>query len=253
MTIEMKTPYQYQGNGVMLIAERDSSGAHRGFKDIGKCSEISLEISEEILTHYTQQQASGHKDVSLVRRTDVDVKILLNHIDTDNLERFLKATYTLVSAGSDVMLPVIELGYRYPLNYLNVSNALVTNMGNTATYVEDSHYKLDAATGSVEIIDPQPVLTPMVPGAIRIAYDYSEQKHLEYGFGKRSEYYFRFEGLNIAESNVPVVLNLYRVGFHLMNQFYVQRSKSSELVIQGAILQDGQRPEGAQFFSEQLV
>jgi len=92
-----------------------------------------------------------------------------------------------------------------------------------------------------------------VTQAIKVVYAYGTQTKVDYNSGSQKEYCFRFEGLNIAEDHRPVVIECYRVGFYVVNQFKVQGAKSSDLTVRGALLRDTLKPEGSQFFKELLL
>lgn len=250
MTITRKTPYFFTGQGKVFISERDTLGNPIGFKDIGRVSEVSLLLKDVIIEHHESRTHQAFRDSIEYLSSDVDISLTVNQVNTETLNIFWNAANKSIDAGSSQEQITVDLGYQYGLSYTKVSNVVITDISGTTTYVEGNNYNIDLDTGTLEIIEDQSqaVIAINCNQELVINYDYDAQHKLCYGVDDRKEYFFRFVGLNIAESNVPVVLECYRVGFYVLNQFKVQGQQSGTLDVRGALMKDALRPKGCQFF-----
>lgn len=254
--INVIAPYYYHGVGDILISERSlTTGKPIGYKDIGRVSSVTLIVKDNIIEHREHRTRRSERDFMLVRNSTVDIEMKVEQLNPENIAMFMASACEPVPAVTGYeMTQIVSPGFRYGFEHLNVDTVDIKSEDGSILYILDSNYKINAAKGALEILSGQPTINPITPGqTLLIKYNAPSQRRIEFGTEPRKEYCLRFEGLNIAESNSPVVIECYRVGFYLLNQFRVQDTKSSDLTVRGALMQDTLKPEGSQFFRELVL
>jgi hypothetical protein len=62
------------------------------------------------------------------------------------------------------------------------------------------------------------------------------------------EYALRFEGLNTAESNEPVLIEVFRISADILKELALISDKVQAFELAGSVLLDNTRPTGSKFF-----
>lgn len=244
--IEPVIPYLYQGSGVVLMSKRLSSGSPLGFVDIGRVSQATLFVESKVVEHRENRTSKNVRDFVVNLPNSVSIEMLIEHLNIDNLARFWGGLYKVIEVGTATEQLHVLAGYRYGLSHVSVSNVVVSALSGIP-YIEGLDYNVDLETGGLQII------TSKMEGLIIVTYTHQAQKKLEFASIPMEDYYLRFEGLNIAESKEPVVLECYKVNFSVLTPLRVHGASSSELKVKGLLTQDFTRPERNQFFQEIML
>jgi hypothetical protein len=106
------------GKGVMKVG--DWSGATpptfpSGYTDVGNCPDFTVEVTEEVLDHYSSRSGIKTKDKSVTLETGYTVKFKLDEKSVKNLQMFLKATLS----GSNILLANTQLDKEYALYFVS--------------------------------------------------------------------------------------------------------------------------------------
>ena len=129
--------------------------------------------------------------------------------------------------------PVIataELGKLYLLGKQNVSSVVIKA---GATTVTNTKYTVNAKHGSIQFTD----LTG-VTGAITASYSYGAANVTAMFTQPLPERWVRFEGLNTADSNKEVVIDLYRVAINPTKELSVIGNDLMKFELSGQVLAD---------------
>ena len=81
------------GRGIIYMAEF-SGGAPGSYTDVGNCPNLTVEVTEEKLPHYSSRSGTKVKDKEVVLETGYTIVFDLDEISTYNLKVFVKGTIT---------------------------------------------------------------------------------------------------------------------------------------------------------------
>ena len=129
----------YRGQGILLLADRDSAGRPTGFIDMGNCPELTLSPTIERIEHEESRTGRNFKDAYIERMTQVTGTMTLESIAKENLIRYFYGTTTAV-AGATVSNEVVN-GYKgkeMPLEQMNLTSfTSLTDAAGTTNYTKD--------------------------------------------------------------------------------------------------------------------
>lgn len=165
------------------------------------------------ITHQVQKlnEPNNGRDgglaTTLERLTGCGVNLTFQSISVPNLALMLRAGITEVASGTVSEADYTAyLGGLIRLQYMNPSTVVVTNSAGTTTYVNGTDYKV---TGAGVIPLEGGAITEAQ--AIKISYAYSAQRIVQPFTQGQGEYTIYFDGLNEAENNANVTVDLHRV------------------------------------------
>lgn len=117
----------------------------------------------------------------------------------------------------------------------------------TVTAVTPTGFVVDLnTTGKTFVADSAKAFGGAV--AVTVSYDYEAQDRLEALEGKDEDVFVRFEGLNTAESNAPVVIDVFRVGIAPIQELALISDEIQASNIEGAVLVDTTRKTGSKYY-----
>lgn len=154
---------QYVFGRGRIFFNRRISGVFQGRKFLGNCPGFTLNVESETYTHKSSTSGIATTDLTLVRSVDFGGEITCDDVQTDNLAFLLAGTKsTITQSATPVTNEAIVvrkdahfgLGVSSgnPMGVRDVSSVVVTNVAGSTTYVLDTDYKLDAASGMIYII-----------------------------------------------------------------------------------------------------
>lgn len=159
---------------------------------------------------------------------------------------------TAVSVGSTTQITVAnaaEVGDTVVLSgftgadaaELNGKTATVTARTATTITVDiDTSGSTITATGSPKVVfDGQ---------AITAAYSYSEQVRVDALTEGAKEMTLRFEGLNTAEDNSPVIVEVFKINTDPLKELALISDGIQQIVLEGSVLLDATKTEGSKYF-----
>lgn len=228
-------PYFY-GQGKVYLSRRNAAGQPLAARWVGDVSSLSVNISfdETIIQHSVGGvRVDADRYIHAVSGT---VDMNMHEFSNENLSAiFCGDTFTgLPAEVSDESLPDgIQAGERYFLKYQQIWHAIVTNKKNTRL-TEGTHYSLDKTFGAIEF------LTTPESQPLKVSYERAGNVSTAFMNIQPEEFYFRYEGLNMAENMRPVVVELYRISFSPADELALINSDNSigSLDISATLLAD---------------
>ena len=82
-----------------------------------------------------------------------------------------------------------------------------------------------------------------------VSYSYEKQTQVEALTEGSNELYMRFEGLNTAESNEPVVVEVFKFSTDPLKELSMISDGIQQFVLEGSVLADASRVTGSKFYS----
>lgn len=126
---------------------------------------------------------------------------------------------------------------------LNGVWANVTAASATAISVDIDTTEAVITVGATSI-----VFDPSTPVPVSAAYSYSKQALVDALTQPLTEVYLRFEGLNTADSNSPVIVELFKFSTDPLKELALLTDTYGTFDIEGALLADPLRTTGSQYF-----
>lgn len=202
--------YHY-GQGKVYLLERLSGGGRGPRVWIGDVSELTGSITEESFTHqesYSGKKASVRK---LFLSKTMEWSATMHELSAANIARFTDGTVVTTAAGTVTGegLGTVEVGDELKLENWGVSNVVITDSAApTPATIDAEHYEVDAF-GNVTFNSLPTSPAPTMP--LLAAYSHEAANQVAFLNAPRKEYALIYEGINLAEGEKPVVLELYKV------------------------------------------
>jgi hypothetical protein len=135
--------------------------------------------------------------------------------------------------------PVV--GDRYFLAHPKVSALVVVDSAGTpATLTLGTHYTADTDFGSIQFLDVTGLTAPY-----KASYTYGVATEIGIFTQPLPERYLRLEGLNTAQANAKVLVELYRVAFDPLKELSLISDEYNKFEMEGSLLADTTKPYDA--------
>lgn len=208
-------------------------GGSGGHRPIGSVSTCQLTHSEEEVRARNYGIDGG--TLSSVRRLDqVGVSLTLQSLSIPNLTQALRGTAQSIESGTVTAAEYTATpGELIRLPHVAPTSVSVTGASGTPTYVAGTDYKVTGAG-----------IVPLEGGAItaastvEISYSYGAQQIVQALTSGAAEYSLVFDGVNEAENNQVVVVDLHRIKFGLPESMDLIGDEFATLTIPGELLLD---------------
>jgi hypothetical protein len=233
----MATPETYYyGQGKVWVARRDKDGQPIRWFWLGDVSALSIALSTESFNHKESYSGKRSNVRRILTSQDGTINMTMHDHNGQNLALVLHGENTDTAAGSVTAEPlpaVIEAGQRVYLAHQNVSNVVMTGL------VEGTDYEVDEDFGAVTFL-----LTPATPPT-DVAYDYGEVMSASMFTTEAPEIALKFEGLNLAENEQKVLVELFKVAVDPTSALSLINNDTSlaGLEVTGGVLLDTSKPE----------
>jgi hypothetical protein len=195
----------FSGQGSVFAGLRNASGqTPGGFVNLGNCSSLLLHLGR----NFVRDATGGSETLQpLVRATDPPTfDLVMEELTAANLALLTYGQNTPVS-GATVSGEVLTgvAGASVPLANINLTAfTSLTNAGGGTTYVRNVDYLINLSSGMITIPSGSPAT-----GSLRANYIYGAHTKVGLGTIAPPYYWLRFEGLNSANFNTPVVVDLF--------------------------------------------
>ncbi|MGL5805954.1 MAG: hypothetical protein ACRC11_11005 [Xenococcaceae cyanobacterium] len=243
----------YRGQGRLFLSDRSTAGQPTGgFRFLGNVPELRIRTNTDQLKH--QESYTGQRLTDLVIETTKEAMLMmtLESFTKENLAMALYGTATdiataTVSAETQTAIP----GRSFPLSKINLTTfTSLTDASATTTYVSGTDYYVDLKSGMVTIPSGSAIATETV---VKASYAAGASEQVSAYTSPNKEFWLRFNGLNSAESDSPVIIDVYRARFKPQDEWALIGDDLSSMSLEGDILYDSLQPESAatgKFFKE---
>ncbi len=246
----------YRGQGQVFLGLR-VSGRPAGLEFIGNVSELMLNPQTEKIEHMESQTGYNSIDKVIERALKVELSMTTDSMASENLARmvFGKLTKNAIATVTAENHKAY-IGKLLILNNINVTIfTSLTNVAGTTTYVAGTDYEVvDLAAGMVKI------LAGAITDGLDVRANYAVgASETVAAFGTpNTEYWLRFNGLNSAEDDNPVIIDCFKVRFAPASDVpMINNDGFAEYKQSGSCLFDAAQPVtskmGRYFSVQQLV
>lgn len=202
----------FSGQGRVYLAERDANGNPLDLRWVGNVPDLSVELKVEKKSHNESHSGQRLKDFELITAKEGGLKCTLEEFSKENLALVLYGAHEAVSAGdvtNEAFAAGVVAGSMRLLANQFASNVVITDSTGTPKTLDPAQYKVHDHQGAVEFLDittggpyVQPFKAAYTKGAaVRTAMFKTAQPQL----------WLRFDGVNTADGNKRVVVDLYKV------------------------------------------
>ena len=223
----------FSGHGRVYIGARDIDGNPAGLTFVGNVPELKVSLSVDTIEHQEAQSGQRLTDLQLIKTKKGEFACTLEELIQSNLELALYGSTTVVTTGTVTDEPVIataELGKLYLLGKQNVSTVVIKA---GAATVAAEKYTVNAKHGSIMFND-----ITGVTGAIVASYSYGAANVTAMFTQPLPARWERFDGLNTADANKEVVIDLYRVAINPTKDLSVIGTELMKFELSGQVLAD---------------
>ena len=219
-----------EGRGKVYVATATNGipGAFRYVADIE-----DLQLKPAVTTEDREENYSG-LDLLALRITKakrLDFQLTLREWDVENLALAFYGASASIASGSvtgEALPANLVAGDFVRLKYPQVSAVSLTG---GAALVLGTDYEIEsAAHGTIKMLTPQANATA--------DYTYQGGSNLTIFTGATPERWIRFEGLNLADSDNPVLVELFRGQIEPVNQADLVSGNMANLQLSGTALYD---------------
>lgn len=230
----------FSGQGIVYVADRDGSGNVTLFKDVGNVPALKLALSTDIIEHKESRTGQRLSDLRLTKSRKATVDITLENFTKSNLMMLLYGTASTIT-GTSVTAETFATG-QVNGNIIALAHPLVSSVvvhdsaGSPATLALTTDYTVDANSGMITIVNVGSYVQPF-----KVNYSFATQDVIPFFRAATTERFLRFSGLNTANSNAPVVVDLYRVIFDPVGNVDLINDDIAQFQLTGAALYDATR------------
>ena len=239
----MSTYASFQGR--VFLGKRDIAGLPIEVRSPGNVAELKLSLKTDVLEHYESQTGQRSLDHRMVKQKSATVNLTIEEFTKENLALALYGNHITGTTGSvtaetiggnGLIGPVI--GDRYFFAHPKVSAVVVTDSAGTpATLVAGTHYTVDTDFGALQFLDTTGFTAPF-----RASYGYGVATEIGIFTQALPERYLRLEGVNTAQGNAKVLVELYRVAFDPLKEISFISDEYNKFELEGSLLADSTKP-----------
>ncbi|GAB4483863.1 MAG: hypothetical protein OHK0044_33300 [Burkholderiaceae bacterium] len=232
----------FSGQGRVYIGTRDANGNPQSMRWLGNVPELKVSLNVETIEHKESYSGQRLTDLQLIKGKDGEFNCAVEDFSIENLELTLYGTTSTVTAGNvtaETLPTGVLAGQIHLLANQFVSSVVVKDSAaSPATLVANTHYRVHAAQGAIEFIDVGGFTQPF-----KVDYAYAAAKRLAMFKTGQPEVWLRFDGLNTADGNRAVIVDLYRVVLNPSRDFSLIGEELQRFELSGRVLADTTKQE----------
>jgi len=250
----------YSGQGIVLLATRDVNGGPEGFINIGNVSDLTISIDVSETDHKESTSGLRAVDLTLTTEQKVAVAMTMESFNQENLTLALAGTGSSIASGTilDEVI-VAKVGKTIPTAHMGLSAIVIQDVTDTTTYVLDDNYTINSEVGSINILSTAAQTAAGAANLIaeddvlHVDYSYAAYENVEGLTSANPVRWLRFEGLNTARTNSPVVVEVFKMSVTPLAERALINEDIAQMVIEGDALYDQLRTTGSNFFRERFL
>lgn len=234
----------FSGQGQVYVATGYTSGTNAtGFRDLGNVPALRLTLETDTLEHKESRTGQRLTDLRLTRERRAGVTMTLESFSKANLMMLLFGTTDSAIAGTATAeaFPTVVVGDKVALVHPLVNAVTtITNAAGSTPLVLGTDYSIDKTGGIVTILS-----TAITAQPYKATYTYFAEDIVPMFESAPVERFVRFSGMNTANADKPVVVELYRVVFDPVSGLDLINDEFGQFELVGSVLYDSARDSDA--------
>lgn len=233
----------FSGQGRVYLAARDNNGNPLALRWVGNVPDLKISLSVETIEHKESYSGQRLTDLQLIKSKDGEFSCTLEDLSAENLELSLFGVTSSVIAGTvtaEALPSGIAVGETRLLARQFVSSVVVTDSSGTPKTLPSAQYTVHAAQGAItfnDITTGGPYVQPF-----KVDYSYGAAKTTAMFRSAQPEVWLRFDGINTADGNKPVIVDLYRVAINPTKDLSLISDELQRFELSGRVLADVTKP-----------
>lgn len=224
----------FVGQGKVYIGSRSDVGSPSGFTELGNCPSLVLMVG----TSAIRDAVGGAEDLpkAFTKGEIPSFTMTVEDLSSTNLSTFLYGKSTAVAGTSLTETTLCLKGKTVPLRHIGLTAwSHLKNSAGSVTYTEGVDYIVNRSSGSIYY----PTTSGITEGqSVNATYTYGSYKNVAAFVTAPSYHWLRFEGLNNAENDDPVVVDIFKSKLKPTEQLTLIGDEVASLVINGRVFYD---------------
>lgn len=214
----------YYGHGKAWLGDRTAGGLVDNFDvSLPEIDSLSISLTKESIEHVSKRDSIAFKDLKVTRMVSGSGKIVCAQHNAEILKTYLYGTKSSVTGGAFLaaaaVFPTgIIAGDIMPIpndrTHLSALTSIVDSAGSPATLVLGTDYEVDLDAGVVKFLNVGGYTQPFKAAGTETAGTgvglFMQRSLLKW---------LRFHGINLADSDSDVVIDLYKVDIEPANEW----------------------------------
>ena len=229
----------FSGQGRVYLAARDAGGNPLALRWAGNVPDLKVSLNIETIEHKESYSGQRLTDLQLIKGKDGEFTCTLEEFSAENLALSLygeAASATGGTVSAETFPTGIAAGETRLLANPFVSNVVITDSSGTPKTLPASQYTVHENQGAItfnNITAGGPYVQPF-----KAAYTYGARRSTAMFKSAQPEVWLRFDGINTADGNKPVILDLYRVAINPTKDFSLISDELQRFELSGRVLAD---------------
>lgn len=243
----MSTYASFQGR--VYLGKRDAMGNPIEVRSPGNVAELKLMLKTDVLEHYESQTGQRTLDHRMVKQKSAMVNLTIEEFTKENLALALYGNFVTAIPGTVTGEPIggaaPVIGDRYFFAHPKVASLVLKDSSATpVTLVAGVDYTADPDFGALQFLRLDDGGAPATPYLAPFKASYAFGVATEIGIFTQPlpERYLRLEGLNTAQGNAKVLVELYRVAFDPLKEISFISDEYNKFEMEGSLLADASKP-----------
>lgn len=247
MTTRVKVYKPYLGSGKVYL--RDASKAQSPSYEIGNVSELKLAIDEEVIEQKDYTSAGGGTHAEVRRINSVTASMVLHDLNADNLALATRGTTTAVAAGTVTdEAHSAWAGSLVRLEHPAPTSVVVTSTDGATTYTD-----YEVRPEGIFVLATGDIATAATSAGdagvtIKVAYSYGAYTNIEALTQGGTTWQVSFGGINEADSNKPVLVDLWKVNLGAASNLSLIGDELGSIPLEGKCLKESSKGGGDSAF-----
>jgi len=247
----------YSGQGVVMIGPRDTSGANAkpaGLIEVGNVSELKLSVNTSTVEHKETTTGARAIDLRLTTEIKANLMMTIENFSAKNLAQALRGKTAAVT-GSTVTAEAVKAypGFIMPLQHIKVSAVTVKTVTPSASLTAGDDYEVNLEAGSIKWLEGGTGGVTAGEDCV-VNYTFATQNQVEALTEPMQTIWMRFEGLNSADTNKPVVIDVFKFSTDPLKELDLIGDKVNAFALEGTVLADLSQPSGkSRYFATRML
>lgn len=230
----------FSGQGRVYLAKRDDNGNALDLRWVGNVPDLKVSLAVEKQEHKESSSGQRLTDFELITGKSGELSCTLEDFNQDNLELVLYGVTQAVASGSVTAEPLgtgmVAGSIRLLANQFVSAVTVTDSTPTTPKTLPPEQYKVHAEQGAVELLDGTtggPYVQPF-----KVAYTRGAAKRVGMFRGPQPQLWLRFDGVNTADGNKRVIVDLYKVSINPTKDLSLIGTDIQQFELTGMVLAD---------------
>lgn len=259
----------YSGQGKLFVADRNTDGTPKGFREIGNVPSLTLSIETSKFEHTESMSGNRATDLTIIEEKKGSFTFTMEDMVPANLAMAVWGDVVNVAAvAAQEETAKAYLGFMGALSVVNISNVVVKDATETTTYefgtsptaAESKNGWIDEVNGTFYVFDDATQTANLAAANIadedvlHFDYDLGAAVRVDAFTNTSSVKWLRFQGLNTTPGSAEkVIVDIFKADLDPLNEYGLINEQLASLEVSGSILYDELQPGNTKYFRQTNV